>query len=55
MGWPGLRIASLTLSKLAKASTSQSVNLSDPPLDLSPGYAALPLNLECEALRMAKV
>jgi hypothetical protein len=54
MGWPGLRTVSLIPSKLAKASTSQSVNLYNPPLDLSPGYAALLFNLEYEVFRMAK-
>jgi hypothetical protein len=54
MGWPGLRTVSITLSKLAKASTLQSVNLYNPPLDLSPGYAALLFNLECEVFLMAK-
>ena len=53
-GRPGLRTVSLTLSKLAKASTSQSVNLYNPPLDLSPGYDAILFNLEYEVFRMAK-
>jgi hypothetical protein len=54
MGWPILRTVSLTLSKLAKASTSQSVDLYNSPLELSPGYAALLFNLEYEVFRMAK-